>query len=125
MKLSEVVNDFGNVAYNDNEEKQQHLYRRQAAKCHAMNLFILQLAKKFPDWWKSEGHGYWTDHPTKEWELNSSESFPHDTSRWFLPVSGSNITTREIKRAFEAKYDAMRRAKFEFEDAGGKYPPKR
>lgn len=121
MKLFEL-GDFENTTYKNDAEEQDHLFRRQASKCHSINLFILKLAKKFPDWWRVEGHDFWKNHPTKQWEAVQWKHFTHSSNKWRLPVSGSDITTREIKREFEAKYDAMRKAKSQFEDAGGKYP---
>lgn len=121
MKLVEVVDDFTNTEFVNNEDKLKHLFRKQASKCHAINLLILRLAKQYPDWWKIEGFDFWQNLPTKEWEVCRLETFPHGTDRWLLPKVGSNTTTREIAKEFRAKYNAMCVAKSSYEEAGGKY----
>jgi hypothetical protein len=121
MRLSEVADEFGNSEFNDNRGKLQHLYKVQAARCNEINIFILQLARRFPDWWRVEGHDHWEDFPTREWHDTPARQFGADLNVWRLPETGSNFEHKKIRNIFRTKYEAMVSAKREYEQAGGNY----
>lgn len=121
MKLSEVANEFANVDSGNDKVNLKYLFRRQQAKCHVVALFIHQLARHFPDWWKQEGYTFWGDHPTKEWDVTDSTKFGSFISNWRLPPPGSMINSKEVRSEFRTKYQAMRDAKRAYENIGGEY----
>ncbi len=121
MKLVEVVeNEFKNSEFSENREKLEYLFRVQAARCNEINIFIFNLARQFPEWWRAEGGPVWTDYPTRYWDNTHVAQFGSPTN-WPLPKLGSRADTQKIKRLFDAKYLAMVSAKREYERAGGNY----
>lgn len=121
MKLHEVVDEFQNKEFENDVEKRRHLFRVQAARCNEINLFILKLARQFPDWWKTEGKEQWQDHPVKDWDDTPARQFGNDDIVWMLPKLGSKVNTQQIRDSFKAKYYAMISAKRAYEQAGGIY----
>lgn len=119
--LSEMSDEFENKSFGNDEEKQKYFFRMQRSKCHEIDLFILNLARKFPMWWKFEGKNQWSDYPTREWDELPVVDFPESTKNWILPTMGSPFSVQEIKQHFETKYKAMRQAKIAYENAGGNY----
>lgn len=122
MKLLEI-SDFENTEFSNVGEQRMHWWKKQSAICNEIGIYLQRLGRRYPDWWQAEGKMQYQDDPTKEWASNSSKNFgPAGVSRWLLPKLGSNIKTQEIRDTFTSKYNAMLKAKQEYESLGGKYP---
>lgn len=116
------ADEFENKPYMTDADEYKYLFRKQASKCHAIDLFIGHLARKYPDWWGAVGQEFWGNHPTLEWDVSPASSFATSSSEnWLLPKLGSDVETKKIRQEFSAKYKAMRQAKIDFERTGVSY----
>jgi len=127
MKLVEIVDEFENLEFENNRKELQHLFKVQAARCREIDLFILKLARQFPNWWATEGKAQWEDFPTREWDKTPGRNFGPPAGKWLLPRStngnhdASPSDAANIASQFISKYTAMISAKRQYEQAGGNY----